>query len=337
MRHWLVTADDRTGALEAAAEIAAWWGPVTVAVDEPPAGDGVVDLASRHLSATAAVQRLTEAPPARWAAHKIDSTLRGNWAAEVRARARALGRPAVVVAAWPQMGRSCEGGVVRVHGAPRATVTDQLPEADVLSGAEELGRWLAARRDDDHAVATVDVVDERGMAAVAGALVGHEVLLVGPAGPIGAAFGAAYGQAGEIPDTVATPLPTPALVVRGSATSLSRSQVAALVGTPGVEVLEAPPADGELDAAVAIELAGRVHAHLASCTVRTLVLVGGDTAAAVLGAEPRLVGGTVAPGLPWSRTAAGDGPLVVTKAGGFGTLTTLVDLFVAPADHRARD
>ena len=34
----------------------------------------------------------------------------------------------------------------------------------------------------------------------------------------------------------------------------------------------------------------------------------------------------VAPGIPWARRADGSGPLVVTKAGGFGNPETLVDL-----------
>ena len=50
----------------------------------------------------------------------------------------------------------------------------------------------------------------------------------------------------------------------------------------------------------------------------TLVVIGGDTAAALLGDAPRMVGGFVAPGMPWSRDDDGGGPLVVTKAGGFG-------------------
>ena len=65
-----------------------------------------------------------------------------------------------------------------------------------------------------------------------------------------------------------------------------------------------------------------------------LVVLGGDTAAAVLGDEPMVVGGTLAPGVPWSRRADGSGPLVITKAGGFGHPTTLVDLLAGRARER---
>jgi len=96
---------------------------------------------------------------------------------------------------------------------------------------------------------------------------------------------------------------------------------------PGVDVLEAPPARGGLEPEVAVALAGRARARMAARSFRTVVLIGGDTAAAVLGADPRRVGGTVAPGMPWSRDRRGGGPLVVTKAGGFGGQNALVELF----------
>jgi uncharacterized protein YgbK (DUF1537 family) len=321
MRAWLVTADDRTGALEVAAEIAATTGPVTVTVDHPPAGAGVVDLASRHLAVDAAAGRAAAAPAARWNAHKIDSTLRGNWVDEVRARARVTGRRVVVVPAWPQMGRTCVGGVVQVGGTAVGDIAEYLPAADLLADASALERWLATER----RVGVVDVLDERGMAEVAHTLAGHDVLVVGPAGPIGAAF-AAYHLEGRPPAVVRCQLP--ALVVRGSATDVSRRQMERLaVAQPTADLLEAPPAVGDLLPDVALELAGRARARMAEHHYATVVLIGGDTAAAVLGPAPRLVGGTVAPGLPWSRDARGGGPLVVTKAGGFGTPDSLAALF----------
>jgi len=41
------------------------------------------------------------------------------------------------------------------------------------------------------------------------------------------------------------------------------------------------------------------------------------------------VGGHAAPGMPWSLDEHGGGPLVVTKAGGFGGPDALVDLFTS--------
>ena len=56
----------------------------------------------------------------------------------------------------------------------------------------------------------------------------------------------------------------------------------------------------------------------------------------VLGDEPMVAGGTVRPGVPWSRRGDGSGPLVVTKAGGFGDRTTLTDLLSAGTWSAAR-
>ena len=83
-------------------------------------------------------------PVARWNAHKIDSTLRGNWAAEIRARAHVTGLRVLVVAAWPAMGRTCIGGVVHVRGASVGDVAEHLPEAQLLADLPALHR-LAGR------------------------------------------------------------------------------------------------------------------------------------------------------------------------------------------------
>jgi hypothetical protein len=46
----------------------------------------------------------------------------------------------------------------------------------------------------------------------------------------------------------------------------------------------------------------------------------------VLGDEPRFVGGSAAPGVAWSRSPGATGPLVLTRAGGFGPPSALVEL-----------
>jgi uncharacterized protein YgbK (DUF1537 family) len=90
-----------------------------------------------------------------------------------------------------------------------------------------------------------------------------------------------------------------------------------------------------------------VHALVAELDLRAdvLVLVGGDTAAAVLGDAPRSVGGYAALGMPWSRAVEsrgtsgevrGEGPLVITKAGSFGTVESLVEVLVAVTSPMAQ-
>ncbi len=319
MLHWSVAADDRTGALETAAELARSGAPVTVTVRAIAEMAGVVDLGTRACSVDEATTRVATLPAAPWVAHKIDSTLRGHWAHELRARQRALGRRVVVVPAWPAMGRTCVGGVVHVHGAAFASVHAALPEADLLPGAAALDDWLTG----DGAFGAVDVADDHDLSAVASVLARHDVLVAGPAGAIGAAFAARFGDAERVPPPR---LELPALVVCGSATAVSRVQVAQLQrARPDIDVLIAPTADGELRADVSLTLADEANGRLDGVT--TLVIIGGDTAAALLGDAPRRVHGTVLPGLPWSLDEHDGGPVVVTKAGGFGDEHTLVRLF----------
>ena len=78
--------------------------------------------------------------------------------------------------------------------------------------------------------------------------------------------------------------------------------------------------------AVAEQLAATAADLAATAAVGTLVVLGGDTAAAVLGPAPLLVGGTLAAGTPWARRPDGTGPLVVTRAGSFGTRSSLAEL-----------
>lgn len=320
----MVAADDRTGAFEVASLFAAAVGPVTVAVGGPVDGPCVVDLGSRVMAAddAAAAASSVDASPSGWTAHKMDSTLRGNWVAEVRARQSRSGCRVVVLPAWPALGRTCVDGVVHVHGSPIGSVLDHLPEALLVRTAAALQEWLAG----DGAVAVCDIADEQAMSAMAAtAAVAENVVLVGPAGPLGAAFVARFGRG----PAAAVPSPDgPVLVLRGSANPVSLDQVARLAAAcPEVTIIAAPDAEGPLHAGVARDLAAEAHEAAARLQPSTVVLLGGDTAAAYLGDAPRLVGGTVAVGMPWSRDADGGGPLVITKAGGFGGPHALVELF----------
>ena len=94
----------------------------------------------------------------------------------------------------------------------------------------------------------------------------------------------------------------------------------------------APAVDGggaHRAAAALAHAAGRLAAQV---RIGTLIVLGGDTAEAVLGDGSLFAGGTLAPGTPWSRRLAddGDGPLIVTRAGGFGAADALVQLLSGP-------
>ncbi len=79
-------------------------------------------------------------------------------------------------------------------------------------------------------------------------------------------------------------------------------------------------------AAAMAEMARAVSAIAANHQLGAMVVIGGDTADAVLGPERLDVGGLVVDGTPWSLRPGRDRPLIVTRAGGFGGPDALVDL-----------
>lgn len=322
VREWLVAADDRTGAFEVAALFAEVVGPVTVTVGDPPTGSGVVDLGSRAMSAADAARTAAAvgASPATWIGHKIDSTLRGNWAAELVAGQRATGRRVVLMPGWPELGRTCVGGEVFVDETPVGNVRDQLADADLVADADALRAWLAS----DGPIAVCDVPNTAAMHALAAALAGHDVLVAGPAGPLGAAFAASRESLAAATDVT---IVGPVLVVCGSAHHVSREQLRRLrFARPDLAILATPAPDDELHHRAVLELVAEARSRMTELQPRTLVVIGGDTAAELLGSAPRLVNGFAALGMPASVVESGSGPLVVTKAGGFGGPNALADL-----------
>ena len=368
----LVAADDRTGALETAATLADRLGtPIAVSAWRSLPGTGtagssdavaVIDLGTRHLSPAEARARVSELAVSGRLAHKLDSTLRGNWPDELAAYAER--RPVLLVPALPEQGRMCVDGVVLQHGRPvhegdagsdvRRRVTSSRP-ADLLRGAgvhqvveladrERIQGWL------DHPVgvavadaATDDDID----AAVAAWTAGRDdVLLAGTSAVIGA-VAPDHGTAGRGSVIEGPVIEGPILVVCGSVHPAARAQLAAAersgitvttiadhltarrLREVGVLVLATEIPVGDVDeplaVAAATALAGGVADLRREVALGALVVVGGDTAAAVFGDSAVSVRGTVAPGTAWAEVGGFDVP-VITRSGGFGSERALVDL-----------
>ena len=325
---WSVAADDRTGALEVGGLVAATFGPVTVSTGAVVGESGVVDLGTRVMSAERAastVAAFDAASSSRHRLHKMDSTLRGNWAAELIARAAATERRVVLLPGWPQVGRTCVGGVVHVHGAPIGAVRDQLPAATIVHDVEGLRAWIGRDRAGERFV-SCDIRSTEQMVAAAQALIDSECLIAGPAGPLAAVLAAQFSHHAASPQRPPVSARS-AMVVCGSANPVAVAQVERVrVSLPDVRVLATPPADGDLSIDAARRLASDARSSLVERPADVVVIVGGDTAAAFLGDGPRVACGMAAPGMPWSLGAEGEGPVVVTKAGGFGTPDALVHL-----------
>ena len=337
-----MVADDRTGAMETAGACADLGCAAVVAPfsieDGGTAQCLVIDLASRHLDAPEAAARAAAVPMT--ALHKLDSTLRGNWAHEIVGRQKASGRRVLVVPAFPAAGRTCEGGVVLAGGRPvsegdaandaRGGVRSSRPAEHLLqAGAssvdvvsrDTLAAWLDFGTGE---IAVCDAVSDDDLRVVAALWAGHrDVMLAGTAATVASAAAATLVPSGT---HGAAPLcEGPALIVCGSLHPMAQAQVAMAQSAGATVLVSDAGADGDA-AEVAAALGANAHRALATNDFRTVVLVGGDTAAAVLGDTVVWVGGTMAPGVAWSRPFGDPGPLVFTKPGGFGGPSTLVDL-----------
>jgi uncharacterized protein YgbK (DUF1537 family) len=318
----------------------------------------VVDLGTRHLSPADARARVAQlSARGGGVAHKVDSTLRGNWPDEIAARAAA--RPVLLVPALPDLGRVCVEGVVLAHGRPvhegaagtdvRRRVTTSRP-ADSLRAAGvaevvELGdvdavtRWL----DDPGGVAVADATDTATIGALVGAWLPYagDVVLAGTSAVIGA-IAPGGGPAVRLPSFAG-----PVLVVCGSVHPATRAQLAVAErhGIPvatiaddvtarqlveaGALVLATEIPVGDVDepmaVAAAANLAAGVERLRRTVGVGALIVIGGDTAASLLGTAPVSVSGTFGAGAAWALVDGFEGP-VITRSGGFGGERALVEL-----------
>lgn len=331
----LIVADDLTGALDVAGPFASRGHATVVAVDPHAcATDGFglaqvlsINVTSRHLEAQRAaalvrdtVRRLCPNPPAI-VIKKIDSTLRGNVAAETLALMEATDRRVAVIApAFPAQGRTVVDGVVHVHGVPLADTAfarDALsppplepldvvfrsaaPQA-IVSRVPPQGPFdftAAARH-----VYVVDTRNDADLDATVRALQGRfaQCVLVGSAGIAGAVArnclpAEAYMARTLVDGDIA--------VVVGSRAEASAQQVEALRLGEDVALAQLPNGEGGLDAllatgahvlvlkatageqpgdaqAVASALASRTLALLRERPIAAVIATGGDTAIAIL-------------------------------------------------------
>jgi D-threonate/D-erythronate kinase len=237
---------------------------------------------------------------------KIDSTLRGPIAGLVEgALAASGGSRAIVAPAFPEQGRHIREGRLVVNG--------------------QVGRNLAELLKHLNAV-IVDADDAAPLRQLAHASRDHpEWLLVGSAGL------ARQLAPSHVPIQPRTSGQGPILIAAGSPTQITRKQIKRVSGLASVVVLATPPADardqGQAAAALAETVADWAHAH----TPRAVILTGGATAREVshrLGATSLRLLGELQPGIPVGTLEDGmwHGITVVTKAGGFGSPETLLDV-----------
>ena len=313
----LILADDLTGAADCAAAFLDRFAEIVVALDPDARSVApvlAIDLRTRRLAEDEAGAHVLHALSGRRARRarilykKIDSTLRGNVAAELAAAREALGakRPIVVAPAFPAQGRVVRDGRVFVDGKP-------------LRGAnlKRMLRGLDLTICDAATEAELRRIARRGLALE------PRPLFVGSAG-------LARAIAAELPRRRRRPVRMPSgeiAVVVGSASPVSQRQADRLARVAGREDVALYRLDWNrkaTDAAALVQAFGRIAAKHENCGA--YVLTGGDTARAVLEARGvrgiRLLG-EVEPGVPFGISIPG-GVLACTKAGGFGGPDTLV-------------
>ncbi|GAC1540446.1 MAG: four-carbon acid sugar kinase family protein [Vulcanimicrobiaceae bacterium] len=301
MPRYLV-ADDLTGACDAAlayakrGALAVAWLDATLA----PAGDAeilaadiiAIDLDSRaetperaYARMSALLERVRPQRPCD-VVQKMDSTLRGNVGAELRALlAYFTDAVALVAPSFPSQGRAiCDGALV-VQGsvvsasaiAPRlACASVGIGLKTVRAGETAIAAAIGAVRESGARVAIVDAETDADLRALVSAAGGREdVLWVGSAGLCESLASAELGAApvptaGRIGATLARRV----LFLIGSRHAVTRAQIRSFAVTVPAEAIE-PNAllSGNGDVAAAI---ARGAAALDACGT-ALVAIGGDS------------------------------------------------------------
>jgi uncharacterized protein YgbK (DUF1537 family) len=257
---------------------------------------------------------------------KIDSAGRGPLAAEVLAAHRVLGTDAILVApSFPEAGRTVHDGVLYIQDAAGQDSQMPLaalfpPEVQPLIAVVTHPEQLVAARGAGRSIFLCDATTQADLEALVRASADLPPLLY--AGSAGlaraiASLGAATHPPQPLPHSVRT------LIVSGTSHPVTQLQLRRLPGTqPFAKVLQIRCEPGD---------EARIQNQFRQFDPQALILTGGDTAliaVRALASHSAILQGEFAPGIPWGTLQGGvaDGRIVITKSGGFGTPTTLVDI-----------
>ena len=260
----------------------------------------------------------------------MDSGLRGNWPHEVRALVD-LGYEVAVVPSFPDAGRVCVDGTVYIRGVPvlESPFGSDPRTAPCSSKPIEVMENAGCTTNN---VEIFDAATNNELKAVVSQVYTGGKVLVGPTGAIGEYVNRVYSATEPLDFHVEPPL----LVVCGSLNPVSRQQLELLdckkFGIDGniaihddVVALSTPMIPGSVDSrsaqSMSSRIATKVHSLLSS--VKSLLVIGGDTVAAVVGGDTVYAVGCIAAGVPISRWRGLD---LITKGGGIGIDSTLCDI-----------
>lgn len=266
MMQRLVIADDLTGASDAGLQFAKRGLRTTVWLDRQPtlraidADVVVVDTDARAAAPDDAFWRLKTLlgrvrplTPSR-VFKKIDSTMRGNIGAELRALFEALpDAMAIMCPSFPKQGRTCRDGMVFVHGVrvdetsfardPLSPVTDarvsarldapaaSLTLAQLRGGAESVYDAVEYVRAHGIRIVVADAETEEDLRALAALQHARDdVLWVGSAGLLEYLADDVAGHAAIVPSATG-----PVLFIIGSPGDVTQRQIEAFAAQPGFD------------------------------------------------------------------------------------------------------
>jgi uncharacterized protein YgbK (DUF1537 family) len=270
---WLVIADDLSGAADCAIGFAAsgWRTFVVLTADRRPEAAAEViaaDVDSRRLSPAEAANRNLAAwesfgGAGRHLYKKIDSTLRGNWAAETAALQRVAGL-AIVAPAFPATGRTTRGGCQYVNDQPleasdiwrleghdgRADMVALLSAqglrvagigTDILRGGDAVLRsYLRDLAGQGVQAVVCDALADGDLAALAAAAPDIPHFWVGSGG-LARHLSPRSGGAGGASAAAKPSIRGPVLTLVGSLSAVSARQAELLVQRGEIPSLEIPP------------------------------------------------------------------------------------------------
>lgn len=320
-----ILADDLTSAADGAAPFVARGHDAMIGRREIPLVDSsvvAVDSGSRSMSASQAATRvegLTAQLATRDVLYKtVDSTLRGNVSAELKASFKASGRKMLVFApAFPSAGRTTVGGIQLVDGIP---VSETIYGRDPVHPARH-SRLIELVPSSLGRVVILDAATQDELDTQIEALPQPESILW--AGSPGMAAALAKRLVPWRPCGPTTRAGGDILVAIGSANPRSHRQADAITQEPGVTLLRAPLARRDEPAAVLRQIAQDASNLLRGGGFDTVIATGGDTMEAILdhlGIQAFEILREIEPGFPLCRGTLDDGRnlLIAMKAGGFG-------------------
>jgi uncharacterized protein YgbK (DUF1537 family) len=270
-----IVADDLTGAIDTAGVFASAGMTAHVSLSNSTRSRHsdlevlCVNTGTRYVSATEAAARVREETQVLLSAgrtrlyKKVDSTLRGNVAAETAAILEASKAPCAFVApAFPATGRTQRDGVLYVNGTPLANATEGqdkmghpatssivellrrqaslqcglVPLADVESGETAIATRIEDLLADGCSIASMDAITTEHLRRIDSVMANRfpTGLPVGSAG-LASAIAHRVGGASTQPIPSPTFTPKPIMVVSGSLNAVSVRQSDVLTALPEVK------------------------------------------------------------------------------------------------------